>query len=61
MIVNLQELLALAKRKGLTDRQIAKITGRNYTTIWRWKQNKKKDFVFDSGIRKLIKALGDDK
>lgn len=57
MIGNLTELLKRADEKGLSDREIAEITGRDYTTVWRWRQKPKTAFVFDKGIEKLVKVL----
>jgi hypothetical protein len=58
--MNLKELLARAKAKGLSDREIAQITGKDYTTVWRWRKKPNTAFVHDKGIEKLEKALADD-
>jgi transposase len=54
---SLSELLREADAKGLSDQEIATITGRNYSTVWRWRQKPDTSFVFDEGIRKLIRTL----
>lgn len=59
--VTLADILALAKQKGLKTRDLAKITGKDYTTVWRWKKNPKADFVFDKGMAKLLRVLNEDK
>ena len=54
---NLSDLLREASEKGLSDHEIASITGRNYSTVWRWRHKPNTSFVFDEGIQKLIQTL----
>ena len=54
---SLSDLLREASEKGLSDLEIASITGRNYSTVWRWRQKPNTSFVFDEGIQKLIQTL----
>ncbi|MHC5536714.1 hypothetical protein ACYOEI_00385 [Singulisphaera rosea] len=54
---DLRTLLEEAESKGLDDHQIAEITGRNYTTVWRWRQKPDTAFMFDDGIRRLVDVL----
>ena len=55
----LAELLSKAAAKGLTDQQIATITGRDRSTVWRWRKKPDTAFVFDEGIRRLEREVRD--
>ena len=54
---NLQELLRRAAEKGIDDRRIAEITGRNYATIWRWRNKPPSAFVCDEGVMRLVREI----
>lgn len=56
--MELGELLRRADDQGLNDREIAELTGRNPSTIWRWRKKPPKAFIFDEGVRRLIEKLG---
>ena len=56
-MLNLQDILERASAKGIDDRRIAEITGRNYSTVWRWRRNPNTAFVYDDGIRRLVDEI----
>lgn len=58
-MTSVSELLDRATAKRLTDKDIARITGRNPATVWRWRNRPPRAIMLDEGILRLMEAVRD--
>lgn len=59
MILTIQEILSLADKQGLSEKDICDISGRKRITVWRWRTGRVLSFDFDEGMRKLIERVNE--
>jgi transcriptional regulator with XRE-family HTH domain len=54
-MIDIKEILKLAKEKGFGEPEICKITGKHKCTVWRWESGKTKPRA--KTLAKLITAV----